>query len=383
MIHLDRWAPIACAVASVGAVHRSVSAQSTARAGPPSVEVTLIGAVYADPTLDARIRSLFGPGTQIEFRRAQQLTAGAVLEAAGAHELYLWILLKSNAQGRIYVAMRDSKGAVTRYLFRDVALEAGLDEVGGETLSHIAHSSAMALWQSKQETSKQKLEEELAQDATAFGTSTKESSPPVTVGTARPPVAAPPSAAAPPKPNQASRAMVFAIGGALHAHHCGSEGWQMGPGGFLALQRQWSLRIGGSYFMAHSFDAAPASIRVAGGAMEIRAGWAVQAGSGPGLRIRPEVGIGTMFVTWHAAATMPAVPGSGETNRREYAVASVAAELPLGPIWLGARLELRVPFRETSYDVVYSGEPATAASSWLSSGFGVELGIPFTRSGSE
>lgn len=165
----------------------------------------------------------------------------------------------------------------------------------------------------------------------------------------------------------------------LGGHVAGQEGWGFESGVFVALERQWTLGLRAALLPEHQFDATPATVHTRGWAVEGRAGWNWVVDAIAPLRLRPELGLGTLFVSWSPDATFPAIARLGETNRRDYGLMSLGALVSLGSVGLGLRGELRVPFKRTSYDVDYSGKPVTTASSWLSPGVAFELAIPLTR----
>src|SRR5690606_24983110 len=103
-----------------------------------------------------------------------ELDAGAVLQPARADTLYLWIRLSSGVRARVYLATREESESGARYLFRDVELDSGLDEVGSETLAQVAHSAAEALWRREEHTPKPELVEALEVERPALSTRPKQ-----------------------------------------------------------------------------------------------------------------------------------------------------------------------------------------------------------------
>ncbi|HYQ31127.1 MAG TPA: hypothetical protein VER04_28025, partial [Polyangiaceae bacterium] len=119
------------------------------------VEIALIGNTEQDPALFERIRSLFSEQTLVLQRDSERIDQGAVLLPQRADTVYIWIRV-AERNARVYLALAE-EGGPARYLFREVALDAGVDEVGGETLAEIAHSSAQALWLRQLQTPRQAL----------------------------------------------------------------------------------------------------------------------------------------------------------------------------------------------------------------------------------
>ncbi|MBN1611078.1 MAG: hypothetical protein JW940_30885 [Polyangiaceae bacterium] len=364
------WLGAAAALVAISTAPVAV-AQAPDPSSPPRVEITLVGAVGDDPALEDRIRSLFDPAAQVELHHQPRLVSSAVLDPADSDKVYLWISLKPQRRARVYATMRDEQGRATRYLFREVELDSGLDEVGAETLAEIAHSSSMALWWRGQQISRRRVMEELARDVEPPAVPPAPDPPGMPrAATTSTPAAAVDTAAGP----------ELAVGATFAAQASGDEGWLAGPGGFFSLEHRWSLRLVAFYVVPHHFDAGPARVSLVGASTEARAGYVLGADARSGPRVHFEVGVGALAATWQAEAEPPATPLPGETNVRGYALGSLGAQLPVGPIWVGTRLETRWPLRRTSYDVVRSGEPVPVASSGLSGGVAVEIGIPITRS---
>jgi hypothetical protein len=346
-------------------------AQSPDPSSPPRVEITLVGAVRSDLALEERIQSLFDPAARVEIRHQPRLVSSAVLDPADSDKVYLWIALKPEGRARVYVTIRDERGRAPRYLFRDVELESGLDEVGAETLAEIAHSSSLALWWRQQQMPRRRVVDELAHDVEPVAVPEPPLPPGMTRATANPRARVAAAHATGPE---------LAAGATLGAQASGDEGWLFGPGAFLSLEHHWSLRLLASYVVPHPFDAGPARVRLVGASTEARAGYGLDADARSGLRVDFEVGAGALAATWQAEAEPPATPLPGQTSIRGYVLGSLGARLPIGPLWVGTRLELRLPLRRTSYDVVQSGDPVPVAHSWLGGGVAVEIGIPITRS---
>jgi hypothetical protein len=346
--------------------------------GPSRVEIALIGELERDPALFERIRSLFPREMAVVLRPNSRLDSGAVLQPERADTLYVWLRVSSGTRARVYLVAREDAVGSARYLYRDVVLDSGLDEVASETLAQVAHSSAEALWFREQQTPRQQVVEALTSDSVA-------TQPP-------PPSAAPPPALAPsPSPadldagvtrswRAGTAAFSLGFGASFASHRSGAEGWLAQPGAFVAAQyqRQWSLRLAAQYLVPAEFDLLPARIRLTGASGELRAAWA----SSPErtARLRLEVGLAVLIARWSpriAAEDPPARANSAHDFVRPAALGGGALELPVGPGWLAARAELRAAFRKTQYEI--EGLTATASSSFLNPGGGVEFGVLLDR----
>ncbi|HOU93615.1 MAG TPA: hypothetical protein PLU22_21335 [Polyangiaceae bacterium] len=350
-------------------------------ASPPRVEVVLIragaasdvapGPTERDAALGERIGSLFGPTTEVALRSATALAPGEVLDPAPGATVHVWITVTRGGTARVYLATRPGDDAPARYLWREVALESGLDEVGAETVAQVAHSSVMALWSRGAETPRDELAVELARE------------PPAPAAAA----AAPPGARAPTPDRGATgeapeRPVTATATARATAHHSGDEGWVLAPGlsAGVAVRERWSARVGvGRQLPAH-LDAGPASVRVAGSELEARVG-ATLARVGP-LRWSVEAGGGMLLVRWEARAASPEVTLAPREERetRGFGAVGVGVEASLGARLRGAvAAELRLPLQTTRYLVVTDGEPAEVARAGAAPGVSLELGATSAR----
>jgi hypothetical protein len=367
----------------IGAIASTAVASLRADPGDPEplrrVELMLVGPAGQDPTLDDRVRSLFDRQTRVVTHRVSRLAPVAVLEPESANTLYLWIAVGPD-RARVYVAIRPEQSKSPHYLFRDVELETGMDEVGSETLAQVAHSSAAALWGGGPETSKQELETELAREVepAALSERTAPGNPsaasPVREGRGRRPSPAPAARAAGSPP-----AWELTVGVQEVEHLAGDEGRLDEPGALAMLG--WRDRVGlralATYLVPKRFSAGSAEVRLKGVSSDLRVACFLGPPSGP--RARVEVGAGALFIDWNPTVAPSAVSYPAGRDTRGYAVGALGGELPLGPLRVGARLELRVPFRKTAYDWVEPQRTTRVAESSVSPGAALEVGLPLTR----
>ncbi|MBN2195181.1 MAG: hypothetical protein JW751_20355 [Polyangiaceae bacterium] len=363
---------------------------------PARVALVVVGHGDEDPMLGARIESLFGPATRVRLRAQPRLTAAEVLEPEPGDAVHVWIAVDSHGHARIYLATRQGEAGDARYLLREVTLESGLDEVGAETVAQIAHSSVMALWSRRSETSREAVAVELAREgpeaapppAPAAGarsevaTSGSEVATPrseaPTIGSAPPPASSP----RPPVPTteprtRSSWAPALGVRGA--AHHSGGEGFLFAPGVFvgLLLRDRWGLRLAAEYSVPTSFQTPLARIHLEGGNVEARLTGRF-AELGP-LGLRLEVGGGIRFVRWDAsevAGTEGVGDYAAESEHRGHGVVGLAVEIPCGSLRAGLGAELRVPTATTRYLVVNNGTGLVIAEAGLAPGFALELEGP-------
>jgi hypothetical protein len=387
MIRIERrWGALLVAALSV-ATHRTALADApepppSRLAGNPTapsrVEIALIGELEQDPALFERIRSLFPREMAVVLRPSRHLDSGAVLQPERADTLYVWLRVSSGTRARVYLVARDDTVGSARYLFRDVVLDSGLDEVASETLAQVAHSSAEAFWLREQQTPRQQVVEALASDSVATRPPPRIAAPPPPVTPSSSPADFDSGVTRSPRAGTAPFNLGF--GASFVSHSSGAEGWLAQPEAFVTGQYQgrWSLRLAAQYLVPVEFDLLPARIRLTGASGELRAAWA----SSPRrtARVRLEAGLGILIGRWSpriAARDPPAHAKSARDFVRPAALGGGAIELPVGPGWLAARADVRAAFRKTRYEI--EGLTATASSSFLNPGGGVEFGILLDR----
>jgi hypothetical protein len=340
------------------------------------VDIALIGDAEQDPLLFERIRSLFPSETALVRRDVARIDQREVLLPERADTVYIWIRITERTNARVYLALSE-EGGRARYLFREVKLDAGLDEVGGETLAEVAHSSAQALWLRELQTPRQTLVAALEREHEP----PRDASPPLSDALVRPAsVASPDSLRAPEKPRSDARVspVRVALGASDTAHSSGAEGWLHEPGAFLAFEYRalLSLRAAVRYLVPAEFDLEPARVSLSGVSGEARAGWL--SGDARRMRVRLEAGLGMLF--GHAQASIvvdqpKARALDAQDFQRVYGLAAATFEWPLGPAWIAAGADLRIPLQTTSYEV--AGQSGASLSPTLSPGGSLELGIGF------
>jgi hypothetical protein len=361
-------------------------------AQPPRVIVFSVERLDQTGDFYARLRSWFDAGTRVELRTVTVLDEDSIVKPTEGATIYAFISQPLRAQLRIYLSMRDPSTQQVRHGFREMSLESGLDEVGVESLAEVIHSSAAALWQHQQQVSEERLLSKLHSDLASLGATAPASDTVPKSVPSSPPKGArrdsrvrivsafvTPVDPIAPDAQRTTRSVGAAIGASYAAYRLGDEGWQFAPGGFVAIDRGWSLRVTASYLRESSFDVGPARVTLGGVAFDARLGAAFWGSKPWRLRMRPEIGIGLRRTVWSATANVPAVAAPGDTSWRDYGVGAWTTELLLGPIWVGIRGELLVTFRRTSYDVQASGAAQASATSQIGPGIGLEIGIPFTQ----
>jgi hypothetical protein len=338
-----------------------------------AVELVLVGQLASEPSLFGRVKSLFEPNTRLEFETAVQLDPNAILKPELRGKLYVWITLRSNASARVYVAVRDPIGNDVRYLYRDVQLESGLDEVGVETLAQIAHSSSRALWAHEQQMSASALLQALQSEPAAPLTPVERPlRSPVQQATLSPNANSDRLAVT----DLSARAARVGLSAAYAVRMSGAEGWIHEPGAMLAIvfKEQFSIRLGAAYAIPHRFDAPLTRVKLEGFSSEVRVGWKTRAVYG--LRGHMEAGIGIFLAHWTAESNAPAESQPGQYEPRGFALSSLGLERSWGPLTFAARAQLRIPFQATNYEVIGNQQYSWKAESWLSPGLAFDVGGP-------
>ncbi|HEY5958595.1 MAG TPA: hypothetical protein VIV60_18670 [Polyangiaceae bacterium] len=360
-------------VFSIIAMTRPAMAADSELSPLTAVEVVLVGRLANEPSLFGRVKSLFEPGTLLGFETAVELDPNAILRPELPDKLYIWIASRAGERARVYVAIRE---ASVRYLYRDVELESGLDEVGIETLAQIAHSSARALWAHEQQVSRSAvltaLQSELAERPAEVPKPNADSA-----GKAAASAPEPAPVRDRPVPSSSPARMArLSLGATYAVRSSGAEGWLHEPGAVfsLVLREQFSIRLGAAYVVPHRFDAPLTRIRLDGFSSDLRIGWKTRPIHS--FRGLVEAGVGLFFADWSAESRSPAVEQPGQHEQRAFALTSLGVERELGPLTLAARAQLRVPFRATNYEVVGSETYSWKAEAWLSPGFAFDVGIP-------
>jgi hypothetical protein len=341
---------------------------------PPRVEVVLVR--IGDDTVDfgERVKTLFDPATTVELKVKPALSSVEVLEPARPGTVYVFVTRDERGRALIYVATRERPDRDARYLLRTVELDAGLDEIGAETVAQVAHSSVMALWSHAAETSHDAVATEL--DRETPGEPATTTRPPPGARTAR--------AAPPPRPAEERgdpRSLAARFGARLAVHASGDEGTQVSPGahGRLLLFETLELGVEASVLVPSHFEVRPTRVSLSGFGVEARAsGFVLRSRF---VRLRLDAGVGVLFVRWRAEE-VSSLAGSGwalssERESRPYVAVGTAAELPLSSLFDAAlRAEIRMLTTPARYSVVVGGRRETGAEASVAPGVALELSFP-------
>jgi hypothetical protein len=326
----------------VALLPRTVRAEPRAR-----IEVTLVDAAAADPTLGARIASWFDAARfDVELARATQLDPATVLAPASGEGVRVWVTLVDVQHARLYFAALEASGERTLYLLRDIALDAGLDELGSERIATVLHLSSLALLEGQLESERESVEASLHVE------------PP-------PPAAPPPATPAPaptPQPTRERFRLALGVGYGLVLR--GDEGLGHGPRASLeALRAHFgfgllftsslprTLRFEDVALRLYSLSLTP----LLGGHLVLSPRLSLRAYAGPSLslvRFQPESAASDVVLTGAARELRVSV------------LAGLGVRLALGRVDLGLALECAVPLEHTHYDIERAGQRQRIAEPW-------------------
>jgi hypothetical protein len=309
------------------------------------IEVTLVDAVAADPTLGARITSWFDAAQfEVRITRALRLDAAEVLAPAAGEGVRVWVTLPDTQHARLYFAARDGSGAHTRYLLRDIALDGGLDELGSERIATVLHLSSLAL-----------LEGQLPSERASVEASLAAQPPP-------PPVASPPPA--PPISAPPRERFVLTLGVGYGALLRGDEGVGHGPRVSLEAQRQHlgiGLLLTSSLPHTVHFDGVALRLYALSFAPLASASLALTAR----LRLHGYAGPLLSLVRFQPERHSADIDLRGAARELRFSVlAGLGLRIALGRVVLGIALECAASLEDTHYDVVRNGQRQRIAEPW-------------------
>jgi hypothetical protein len=325
---------------ALGAAERAHAAPPTSgeSAQPLQVEIVLVGAGADDLVLGARVQSWFGASAVVSVSRQDALVIDNVLKPRTDRHALAWLTLRSPTVARIYFAFPGEKGAAPRYLYRDVPIEHGLDEIGSERVAQVVHSSISAIVEGQGGASRVEIEHELAADAPRSQPVAEERSPTLVV---------PPTAPSGPS-------LVAEV--SYRFTSAGGEGLVHGPGIALgATAPAGGYRFGavlrGEYRVPRSATFDGVTLRWSGGVFRIagRADLVVDSATRVGL----EVGPGLAWVLYDPSASggSGAVPNPGGSDQRPFGFVGIGVSRSMAHLRVGARAEIDVYANRSHFDV--------------------------------
>lgn len=264
----------------------TLSMPAGAEAGVREVHVMLVGGLAKEPALPERFASWFDAGQyHVSVREQPTLGTEQVLSPPPDGAVHVWVTLHHATEARLYFAMADADRAPL-YSFREVTLDAGLDEVGAERLSQIVHLSTLALFEGRGEHERAQVARMLDEEPVATPAPTTATPPPLPPLAPSPPLAAPPPPLAPrpvpspARPDDRAPALEFGVGYAVSPRS--DEGLWHGPAAHAGLRFAGGvvLELEGQGFLPHEEDVGAVRLRFWGVALGAGAGWGRSWGSG-------------------------------------------------------------------------------------------------------
>lgn len=259
----------------------TLSMPAAAEAGVREVHVVLVGRLAKEPALPERFASWFDAGQyHVSVREQPTLGTEQVLSPPPDGAVHVWVTLHHATEARLYFAMADADRAPL-YSFREVTLDAGLDEVGAERLSQIVHLSTLALFEGQGEHERAQVARMLDEEPVAAVAPAAATPPPPPVLPPSPPPPAPrPPALSPPPRDHRALALGFGLGYAVSPRS--EEGLWHGPAAHAGLRFACGvvLELEGQGFLPHEEDVGAVRLRFWGVALGVGAGWGRSWGSG-------------------------------------------------------------------------------------------------------
>lgn len=337
-----RWVACAACLVVIGAASLAQGATPTTAgetALPLQVEIVLVGAGADDLVLGARVQSWFGSAAVVSVSRQDSLVIDNVLTPRSDRHALAWVTLRARAMARIYFAFPGERGAPPRYLYRDVPIEHGFDELGSERVAQVVHSSVSAIVEGQGGASRVEIERELVADA-------------------------PKTRPAAPEERQAIPAV--AVSGPLSPSlvaevtyrftSAGGEGLAHGPGLALgAMTTTSGYRLGavvrGEYVVPRSSTFDGVTLRWSGAVLRLAA--RADLPLGPSARFGLEVGPGLAWVLYDPSASnaVSPAPHAGGSDVRPFGFVGIGVSRGLAHLRVGLRAELDLYASRSHYDL--------------------------------
>lgn len=362
---------VTCLVLCAFGLHLQLGMATAAEARSRTIEVALVGALASEPTLTDRISSWFDPVVyDVKVSSRQVLATEEVLSPEADGTVYVWVVLKSGREVRLYFATTGPGGSAI-YCVRSVALQHGLDEVAAERLSQIVHLSAVALFEGQGEQQREQVKR-LLEEEPAAQEAPKPKSEPRLVPRSRPRSEPTESAVGSKTPIELVPGLGY--GASLR----GDEGIWHGPrvGLSLTIDRSWTLGLGIQGYLPHERELNQVRLAFWGLAFESGVGvrtrvadaWDLLARVGPGFELvsyEPVRSLSTQVSISEGETEVR--PNFGAQTRLVWRGPLVDGELLLGAAYTLTR---------THYDLETPGRPREiAAPSRVLPYVGLEVGF--------
>ena len=329
----------ACLALPAGAAEQKNegNARSVANA-TTRVDVVLVGRAGSEGALDRRIESWFSPSTTLSITKEEKLVTERVLGPLPTRRVVVWVTERTAREARIYFAVTGDTQEATRYLVRDVPLDAGFDELGGERVAQVVQSSVSALIEGSVEVAERpEIERVLAAPVEPEKPSLARARKPTYV-------AVPPSKKQAEPPPQGPEFLPLA-GAFYRGAYAGADGFVHGPG--VALGATFDFGETGLGAVARGQYLVPHTESFDGLDIEL-SGFAARLGARGAFFARPlvldlELGGGFSWVRYDPLETASGpIPGARDVDRRFFLFASLGPTHDFGTVRLGARVELEI-----------------------------------------
>ena len=340
------------------------------------VRVRLVGALARDATLRDRIQSWFDPSEyDVTLQGASYLDPNQVLSPESGLLVEAWVAERSSKRLRLYFASVDPTTRKTRYLLRDLSLEAGLDEVGAEELAQAVHLSASALVEGEIASSREQIEASLRESPGEAAASAGDAAGKLAKGAQDTPPA-PTAASATRPPEEAHDGGVVLHGAVGYAASLrGDEGLAHGPHlrASLGSTSGWGGSLRASGVVPHRVTRSELDLELYGAAALLALTFRTPLSSAVSLEgfAGPSLELVHYRASAHAGSTFE--PASAATELRP--------ELTLGVMIGFGRYprvalvpELSLSLQDTHYDMARGGRTETVArASRVTAKLGLEL----------
>jgi len=323
------------------------------------VELTLVGELGEEPSFAQRVTSWFDPGRfRVVVRTVDRLDPARVLSPREDRAVYVWAVLRDPHHVRLFFASVTGEREAADYLWRDLELEAGLDELGAERIAQVVHLSTLALLDGQAANRREEIERALVEEPAAQSTATPQSlvaaSPGPRSGAGGSEPAAPPPARA-----RAHGEIALGWGASLR----GDEGIWHGPRAAAGVRSAsgWGLRVHLQTGLPRPRALGPIELEFVGGDLALAASFLRPVGHG--VCLEGFAGPSLELVGYHPRASRePTVATTqGATELRPAALAGVIGVLREASPRIAVGAQGMVSLLRTHYDLVTGTERRVVA----------------------
>lgn len=132
---------------------------------PPIVQVTVVDDACDMAALYAKTQSwLASSVTTLRMRREPRLEPSVVMAPGVTPGVRVWVVFNSG-KASLYFVVQPESGRLPRYLFEEVELDGGFDELGLEQLAQALYLSSQAIWDGQIQAARHTFEARLYQES--------------------------------------------------------------------------------------------------------------------------------------------------------------------------------------------------------------------------